>query len=162
MGGSLEPAAIHDWLYSVGEKAETKDRSTYRKKVDQVFHDALQDNDVGLATRTIMYLAVRMGGGGAYGRDDEWQGRFRDPVTGDELGPPFDKPATATIATINCDEFLQEAQMIVACASTDPSLRFVIDREQEERDAILARGFRCLPTVGREELIRSPNLQRRG
>jgi hypothetical protein len=54
-GNTLEPAGVHDWLYSVGEGAASADRDRLREQADGIFLRALEDNNVGLATRTIMY-----------------------------------------------------------------------------------------------------------
>jgi len=147
VGDSTEPAKIHDWLYSVGEKSGTVQREEYREKADRIFLDALQDNDVGLATRTIMYLAVRLGGGAAYGRPDEWDGRFRDTESGEITEPPFDKPETAFFARIDCDDFDEEIILLAACASTDETLRFKNTELTEFTRAIEDRGWRCLDPV---------------
>jgi hypothetical protein len=133
-GSSLEPAAIHDWLYSVGGRETNADRDAKRADADRIFLDALEDNGVGLATRTIMYLAVRLFGGDAYGRESEWEGRLRDPLTGESLDPAPARPLVGSVAELNCAEFDNEQMLIlVGCYSTNESWLFPADGPQRGR-----------------------------
>lgn len=82
---SIEAAILHDWLYAVGEDG-------LRKEADQIFLEELKANGVNSVARSIMHRSVRLGGGGAYGREAEW--RFRDGENScREVNPPFDKPS---------------------------------------------------------------------
>jgi len=128
-GSSLEPSTIHDWLYSVGEGYGSPDEGGRRAYADEVFLDALEDNDVGLATRTIMYWAVRVFGGAYYGGADEWDERFIDPTTGDDLEAPIEHPSSAVIATINCDSFQAQSEWLATCFTAEPPVPGGIVRE---------------------------------
>ena len=79
---------------------------------------------MGLGTRLVMYWAVRLFGSGAYGRNDEWEGRFKDPVSGEEVPPPFDRPANASVASVDCSNFNQDILWLVGCYTTEPLLAF--------------------------------------
>lgn len=124
LGTSLEPAAIHDWLYSTGEGAGTPEQEQKRREADDIFLRALEDNDVGLATRTIMYLAVRFFGGPNYGAPQEWAGRLKNPITGENLREPPPLPAAGTLDTVDCGTFDEEINRLVGCYSTNEDLRF--------------------------------------
>lgn len=150
MGDTLEPAKIHDWLYSVGEGAADTSKEVKRAEADKIFLDAMEDNGVGLATRWIMYQSVRLGGGNAYGRGDEWNDRFRDTDTGEIVAPPIEKPSTASFAQINCQQFDEELMFLAACASTDETIRFHQQREIDEYTAAVDKGWRCLPPISEQ------------
>jgi hypothetical protein len=62
----------------------------------------MKEYGVGTVTRNAAHRAVRLGGGDAYGRADEW--RFRDPVTFDvdETPPPRIQSATVEVLE-SCD-----------------------------------------------------------
>jgi hypothetical protein len=123
LGGSLEPAGIHDWLYSVGEAAGTPEREAKRLEADDIFLRALEDNDVGLATRTIMYWAVRLFGGDHYGTGEEWKGRLKNPVTGENLKAPPLPPTVGALDVIDCTNFSEEINRLVLCYSTNAEWR---------------------------------------
>ena len=97
-GSTIEPSGIHDWLYAVGRGGTTEQQQTRRYDADTIFLEALEDNGVGLATRWIMFWAVRLGGAGPYdnsNKPEEWQARIVDPVTKEPfpgLLQPEDRP----------------------------------------------------------------------
>ncbi len=72
-GRHSEAAIVHDWLYAVGEPGQ-------RKFSDMVFHDVMRMSRVSWLERNIMYASVRLGGAKAYGRENEWNEAFREPV----------------------------------------------------------------------------------
>lgn len=131
-GYSLEPATIHDWLYSVGAGRGTGASEAERARADRIFVDALEANGVGLATRTVMYWAVRLFGGAYYGDPREWDGRFVDPVTAKVVSAPLERPATAVVATIDCTKFEKDILWLVGCFSAEPERRFTSADEIEE------------------------------
>ena len=93
-GSNIEGAVVHDWLYAVGEPGK-------REKADQVIRYALMEQDVDLVRRNTVYMAVRGGGGGAYGRAAEWDKRFGDPATGRLLPKaPYRARERAAVATL--------------------------------------------------------------
>jgi len=98
-GNNAEAAVAHDWLYAVGQPG-------LREKADDLFRYALKEQGVGLATRNAMHAAVRAGGGGAYGRDGEWNRRFGDPARGKPLpASPYKKRTDAVVAKLaSCGE----------------------------------------------------------
>ena len=123
LGGSLEPAAIHDWLYSVGEGVGTSGQEAKRQEADQIFLAALEANNVGLATRTIMYWAVRLFGGPRYGAGEEWKGRLKNPLTGEDLKSPPPPPGAGTLDTIDCGALNDDINRLVLCYSTNEAWR---------------------------------------
>lgn len=118
-GSSLEPATVHDWLYSIGEGAGTAAAESKRAEADQIFLDGLRDNNVGLATRTIMYLAVRLFGGSAYGATGEWEGRLKNPLSNKAIDPAPSKPQVGTVDVMDCSQFEENINRLVACYSTN-------------------------------------------
>lgn len=67
-GVHAEAAIVHDWLYAQAEPGK-------RKQADEIFYRAMARQNVDWLRRRIMFLAVRLGGGGAYARDD-WDTSF--------------------------------------------------------------------------------------
>lgn len=65
-------AIVHDWAYCAP--------GVSKRWADRVFHHLLKAEGVGLGERTVMYGAVRLGGGPAY-RSDQAEGvhLFVDP-----------------------------------------------------------------------------------
>jgi len=60
-------AVIHDWLYQYptdGVEPETRTR----RRCDQIFLEGMKVLGVGWLKRTVMYSAVRLGGGGPWKR----------------------------------------------------------------------------------------------
>lgn len=129
-GNSLEPAGIHDWLYSVGEGAGSADRERLRSEADSIFLRALEDNNVGLATRTIMYWSVRLFGGGAYGAAGEWEKRIR-MKSGEPFSPPIEKPTAGWVEQSGCEGFDNRMNHLVGCYSSRESLRFPVSDEPQ-------------------------------
>jgi len=94
-GFNIEGALVHDWLYAVGQPGE-------RGKADDVIRYALMEQHVDIVRRNAVHRAVRMGGGDAYGKADEWDRRFGDPQTGQRLPKsPYRRPATAVVGLID-------------------------------------------------------------
>lgn len=60
---SHSAAVVHDYLYSIGSN-----KIASRKVCDDVFLEALEAEGVGYFTRKAMWFAVRMFGGGRFGR----------------------------------------------------------------------------------------------
>lgn len=83
IGNYLEAAVMHDWLYTLGPPG----RNDLRQRADRMFAEALKDVGVPAWRRVLMSLAVRAGGGRAFGRKSEW--RFRDLETYAEKKPDF-------------------------------------------------------------------------
>lgn len=92
-GRHAEAAVIHDWLYALGE---TSDRSS-RRLADDLFCEALRLLGVDAVRRWLMFLAVRIGGGGAYGQAREFTFRHLEDLT--PIVPPPDRgPYRRTVA----------------------------------------------------------------
>lgn len=90
-GDNAEAAVAHDWLYAVGEPGQ-------KRKADELFRYALQEQGVGAVTRNAMHAAVNNFGGSAYGRAGEWDRRFGDPERVAPLSKsPLERRATATV-----------------------------------------------------------------
>jgi len=65
--GEYSPAAwIHDWLYWY---QELNGKPVERAQADAVFLEGMEALGVGWVTRSVMYRAVRMGGGGPWARE---------------------------------------------------------------------------------------------
>ncbi|GGL35547.1 DUF1353 domain-containing protein [Caulobacter rhizosphaerae] len=80
-GRHAKAAVLHDWLYLIGETGQ-------RAFADRIFLDAMADLNVSLARRTVMYRAVRLGGGGAYAKEaSAWKTAFADWKTGERRAP---------------------------------------------------------------------------
>jgi hypothetical protein len=132
-GTSLEPAAVHDWLYSVGQGTTEAQQEAGRAEADRIFLDALEDNGVGFATRTIMYVAVRLFGGGAYGQVAEWEGRLKNPLTGIAIDPSPSRPLVGTLEEMDCGTFGEAAiTRLVGCYSTNPDWLFDEQQRAEQ------------------------------
>jgi hypothetical protein len=87
-GRWAEAAVVHDWLYAIGADGQ-------RREADRVFREALADQSVDPTRQSLMHLAVRVGGGGAYKRagerrPEEWTANFVD-----RLGEPLPKAPLA-------------------------------------------------------------------
>ena len=67
-------AVIHDYLYW--------DRSRSRKDSDGIFLQAMRVLEVGVVTRTLLYLAVRIGGWAAWWGSKRRKSKGRDKVAG--------------------------------------------------------------------------------
>jgi len=79
-GRYAEPAILHDWLYAIGQPGK-------RKEADILFYKSMKEQDVGWFERRIFFGAVRMYSflsfiNNPYGRDNEWYGNFREPISG--------------------------------------------------------------------------------
>jgi hypothetical protein len=75
-GPWTKAAVIHDFLYYTGGtgvwgakhiKTITRERPYSRAEADWILRDAMQDRGVDVVSRNIIYLAVRIGGGGGWG-----------------------------------------------------------------------------------------------
>lgn len=98
-GNHAEAAVIHDWLYAVGEAGK-------RQEADEIFRFAMKEQGVNVVRRNMMFRAVRAGGEAAFGRDDEWNGKFRDTITLAVIDPPLDKPSISRVENIgDCSQF---------------------------------------------------------
>ncbi|MEM6626331.1 MAG: DUF1353 domain-containing protein [Pseudomonadota bacterium] len=92
-GKHAEAAVIHDWLYAIGDVGDSKGR----RRADRAFSIALKKLDVKPLRRCFMYLAVRLGGGAAYGTAGEFNFRRLKDLT--PLNPPpLRKPLLRTVA----------------------------------------------------------------
>lgn len=117
-GNHAEAAVIHDWVYASGLHKPSGELETdpkaiekARKKADHIFRYAMKEQGVNLVKRNIMFAAVRLGGGGAFGRDDEWAGRFKDPESFQSVNPPSPRGSPLVVYNIdsceNLDAFLE-------------------------------------------------------
>lgn len=70
-GRHAEAAVVHDWLYAVGPAGD----KTARLRADRTFSTALKLLGVGPLKRFVMFSAVRLGGGGAFGEAGEFNFR---------------------------------------------------------------------------------------
>lgn len=85
LGAHAWAALLHDWLYAIGEPG-------MREIADACFRDRMGIDGVPSVRRSIMYSAVRLGGGGGYNRAKEWWSteNFADPESGVyPVAPPF-------------------------------------------------------------------------
>ncbi len=89
-GKHAEAAVVHDWLYTLGKKGDGRGR----KVADRTFRRALKLVGVGWLRRHIMYWAVRLGGGGGYGLDSDYD--FRALPLLEKRNPLPQKPALMT------------------------------------------------------------------
>jgi len=75
-GPWLKAAIIHDFLYATGGDGKPWNREcTFqpvrvfsREEADRILLEAMVNRHVGVVQRTIIYLAVRIGGAGGWGR----------------------------------------------------------------------------------------------
>lgn len=81
-GRHSEAAVVHDWLYTLGTKGDSKSR----KLADQTFRRALAIVGVKFIRRNLMYWAVRMGGASGFGLENDYD--FRDLVRLKRRKPP--------------------------------------------------------------------------
>jgi hypothetical protein len=73
-GPWVKAAIIHDYLYATGGTGQWKShptsiappRSYTRREADQILREAMENRGVGAFKRTIIYLAVRIGGAGGW------------------------------------------------------------------------------------------------
>lgn len=91
-GSWAEGAVVHDWIYDVGPQGQ-------KAEADRIFKEALTDMHVGNLRKTLMFWAVRVGGGGAYREaerrnPDDWKSHFVDRL-GETRPPPFLQPVEA-------------------------------------------------------------------
>lgn len=102
-GDTNNAAVVHDWLYAVG--GEPTDQ--LRLKADDIFLAAMTDSYVNEFKRRVMYRAVRVGGGKAYGGADE--ARFYDPNNPTvKLNPPPAMPSSAIVAKVTSCQALRQ------------------------------------------------------
>lgn len=82
-GRHAAAALLHDWLYAIGEPGR-------RAEADALFLERMEIDGVNPVRRSVMYRAVRLGGGGGYGAAARtWPRNFCDPWTGAAVAPPF-------------------------------------------------------------------------
>lgn len=112
MGDNSEAAVLHDYLYAVGEPGQ-------REKADSIFLDTLAAHGVDPLRRKLMYEAVRMGGGAAYGSPAEW--RFVDPETQKPIKAP-PKPKSAIVATLKSCSDMRGLRLRTTLLSALPRL----------------------------------------
>jgi hypothetical protein len=134
-GPSLEPATVHDWLYTIGAGETDGERQTFRAEADDIFLDALSDNGAGRATGWVMYAAVRLFGSGPYDTSREWTGRLLDPETGLAFEPDIPRPAKIGILDhldADCATFQEKINHLVGCYSTDQAQLFDASMREQE------------------------------
>jgi len=121
-GDHAEAAIIHDWLYAVGENGDEDGRL----KADEMFRFAMSEQGVNIVKRNAMFQAVRRGGGGAYGRAEEFEERFRELESGEyrPAPPPIAKPADPAVYEIeDCELLDEQSSAIIAAYGSDSLLR---------------------------------------
>lgn len=64
VGRQNRASILHDWAYEDGVPGMT------RAEADQMFLDVMELDGVGWLRRRVMYRAVRLGGGGLWGKGD--------------------------------------------------------------------------------------------
>jgi hypothetical protein len=82
-GPWVKGAVIHDFLYATQGTGTWKKHPSgnsraepySRVEADWILRDALRNRGVGVVRRNIIWLAVRVGGGGGWGKDDSRQKR---------------------------------------------------------------------------------------
>ncbi len=95
-------AIVHDWLYAVGAEQDGAAKQT----ADELFRYELGQAGVNMVKRNVMFAAVSLFGGEAFGTAEEM--RFRNPENGNAyIGA---KPAAAVIDTVapQCTDFLEK------------------------------------------------------
>ena len=117
-GAHAEASIVHDWLYAIGgDEAE-------RKTADDVFYAALVQAGVARKRARLMYAAVRIFGERGFGRENEWNGRFYNPLANVELsgdciiGKPEDPKTIQEFDTIDFQTSTREEVRIVAPSLT--------------------------------------------
>lgn len=91
-GDWAEAAVIHDWLYDIGARDG-------KEEADRIFGEAMTEMGVRQPRRSIMLLAVKLGGGSAYRAAEQripqdWESHFVDRY-GASTKPPFPQPSDA-------------------------------------------------------------------
>lgn len=81
-------ALLHDWRYAVAQPG-------HKVIADEMFRERMELDGVWQPRRTLMYRAVKLGGGGGYARAPGWweTQNFADPLTGLPAPPPFAREA---------------------------------------------------------------------
>ena len=72
-GKYAKPAVDHDWLYQHPEDGVEEPRT--KRQVDQIFLEAMKDVGITWWRRSVMYFAVKFGGGGTWS-----DYRAKDPI----------------------------------------------------------------------------------
>lgn len=85
-GKHAEAAVVHDWLYTLGKRGDTKGR----RMADKAFVRALRLLEVNWLKRQIMYWAVRLGGAGGYGLPGDFAFRRIEDLSILDPLPPRD------------------------------------------------------------------------
>lgn len=84
-GRHAKAAVLHDWLYAIGEPG-------LKDTADRVFRNAMTELEVDGWAKTLMYNAVKFGGGGGFSHAArDWPTTFADVLTGATLTPPFER-----------------------------------------------------------------------
>ena len=113
-GKHAEAAVIHDWLYALGTPKDRKSRRT----ADKAFAKALKLLEVNFFKRTIMYLAVRLGGGGGYGLAEDFVFRNLEDLT--VLDPlPAREPFMTSFALHVTPKETRKSRMAAKAAATE-------------------------------------------
>jgi hypothetical protein len=113
-GKHAEAAVIHDWLYALGTPKDRKSRRT----ADKAFAKALRLLEVNFFKRTIMYLAVRLGGGGGYGLAEDFVFRNLEDLT--VLDPlPAREPFMTSFALHVTPKDTRKSRMAAKAAATE-------------------------------------------
>ncbi len=97
-GDQAEGSIVHDWLYAVGERGKFD-------FANKVFRSGLLDEHVPLWKADLMYAAVSGFGHKPYGKDEEWECRFRSVATEAAVEPPSPRPMSAIVglSPSHCD-----------------------------------------------------------
>ncbi|MET3665187.1 DUF1353 domain-containing protein [Caulobacter sp. 1776] len=80
-GPWVKGAVIHDFLYATRgtgiwkthPSGNTRPEPYSRREADWILRDAMRNRGVDVVRRNIIWLAVRIGGGGGWGKDDSRQ-----------------------------------------------------------------------------------------
>lgn len=88
LGSHAWAALGHDWQYAIGQPGR-------RAIADEIFLHQMELDKVAALKRSIMYRAVRLGGGGGFEKAKTWWAteNFADPddENGRPVIPPFDR-----------------------------------------------------------------------
>jgi hypothetical protein len=115
-GSHAEASVIHDWLYAVGypEGSSKEAIKQKRKDADDIMDAAMREQEVPWLQRSFIFLAVRMFGGGPFGKDGEWKDNWASAQAHfvERGEPPFDKPQVSHVVKVSDCEQVEENEMI--------------------------------------------------